>query len=372
MFNWEFLEVVAGLIFIYLLLSLLGGIITEIISSFISLRGHFLAKGIIRFLDDDELNLSDDFFANPNFKINHLEPSHKKKWSISRWFKKIWPFSRWIDDKKYPSYLSTKVFSDTVIDVLLRKTDNNESNTGFGRFEKIKTAIEQKLPDSETKQMLRSFINEAEHAKDKLAKFTETLDNRYDALMERVEGWFKRWVHIILFIVGIGIAVLFNADTFKIVKKLSENPQQRKQLIELAKTYENKIGNEKLQSYYEMSIGNKMDPSFVAKLKALAREDSTQALKLYSNSLQFHNVLQKDLLPNQSALGLDGIDSIKIPNDVIGFWPNVWWILKKALGLILTALAISLGAPFWFDILKKVMKVRSAGQVPEKAQQKGK
>jgi hypothetical protein len=31
----------------------------------------------------------------------------------------------------------------------------------------------------------------------------------------------------------------------------------------------------------------------------------------------------------------------------------------------MTALAISLGAPFWFDMLNKVMSVRSAGKAPE-------
>jgi hypothetical protein len=38
------------------------------------------------------------------------------------------------------------------------------------------------------------------------------------------------------------------------------------------------------------------------------------------------------------------------------------WFLK-AIGLVLTALAISLGAPFWFDFLSKILKFnpRSSG-----------
>lgn len=34
-------------------------------------------------------------------------------------------------------------------------------------------------------------------------------------------------------------------------------------------------------------------------------------------------------------------------------------------GLLLTALALSLGAPFWFDLLKKIMSIRAAGVKPE-------
>jgi len=51
--------------------------------------------------------------------------------------------------------------------------------------------------------------------------------------------------------------------------------------------------------------------------------------------------------------------------------PIVGWVIPietdplRWLGWILTTLATSLGAPFWFDILKKFMTVRSAGRAPE-------
>jgi hypothetical protein len=40
------------------------------------------------------------------------------------------------------------------------------------------------------------------------------------------------------------------------------------------------------------------------------------------------------------------------------------WALK-VFGLLLSALAVSLGAPFWFDTLSKFMNVRGAGKVPD-------
>jgi hypothetical protein len=45
---------------------------------------------------------------------------------------------------------------------------------------------------------------------------------------------------------------------------------------------------------------------------------------------------------------------------------NWWWILK-VLGLAFTAIAASLGAPFWFDLLNKFITVRSTGKAPEEA-----
>jgi hypothetical protein len=41
--------------------------------------------------------------------------------------------------------------------------------------------------------------------------------------------------------------------------------------------------------------------------------------------------------------------------------PEFW---AKLLGLLLTGIAISLGAPFWFDLLNKVVSIRSAGRSP--------
>jgi hypothetical protein len=37
----------------------------------------------------------------------------------------------------------------------------------------------------------------------------------------------------------------------------------------------------------------------------------------------------------------------------------------KALGLMVSVLAVSLGAPFWFDTLSSFMNVRGAGKVPD-------
>ena len=45
-------------------------------------------------------------------------------------------------------------------------------------------------------------------------------------------------------------------------------------------------------------------------------------------------------------------------------------ILVKILGLLMTVAAVSLGAPFWFDLLGKVAQLRSTGKREEPAPQK--
>jgi hypothetical protein len=54
-----------------------------------------------------------------------------------------------------------------------------------------------------------------------------------------------------------------------------------------------------------------------------------------------------------------------ITREVFG---TVGTFLSKLMGLLATGLAVSLGAPFWFDTLKRFLNVRSAGPVPKKSE----
>lgn len=48
-------------------------------------------------------------------------------------------------------------------------------------------------------------------------------------------------------------------------------------------------------------------------------------------------------------------------------WLAVWFkdVLSMVFGWMITAAAASLGAPFWFDMLKRIVSVRSSGKAPE-------
>jgi len=50
-------------------------------------------------------------------------------------------------------------------------------------------------------------------------------------------------------------------------------------------------------------------------------------------------------------------------------WTKQIW-LERLIGWLLTILAISLGAPFWFDILNKIINIRFAGKSPEEPRNK--
>jgi len=47
-------------------------------------------------------------------------------------------------------------------------------------------------------------------------------------------------------------------------------------------------------------------------------------------------------------------------------------VVKMIIGWLITALALSLGAPFWFDLLNKLMNLRSSLTTPATSTTKGK
>lgn len=59
-------------------------------------------------------------------------------------------------------------------------------------------------------------------------------------------------------------------------------------------------------------------------------------------------------------------DSIGV-NEAVYLSPRPNWFWPWAAGVLITALFVALGAPFWFDVLGRVVKLRAAGRVRDEA-----
>jgi hypothetical protein len=79
---------------------------------------------------------------------------------------------------------------------------------------------------------------------------------------------------------------------------------------------------------------------------------------------------------NTKFVSINKIDSIDAKKDLVtvygkvdaGFFPKGWYVIKQSLpgktnfwGFLITALMISLGSPFWFDLLSKFVQIRGSG-----------
>jgi uncharacterized protein YlaN (UPF0358 family) len=293
------LEVVIGLIFVLLLLSLLATTVMELLSSGLALRGKNLEKALRNMLAsaDAEEKVFRQFKQNPLYK------QLSQRYGKSR--------------RRSPSYLSSGSFQSILFDVLLE---------GEG-IDRIQERIDS-LPDRDLKQVLNQLLTDADY---RLDEFRSNIRNWYDNVMDRASGWYKRNIQKILVAVGLAIAVIFNADTIAIYERLESDPEALQQILTMAEDYLMVQGD---------SLTTTQDP--------VMRESLDKINHLISREI--------DEASAPLGLGWGGVDIQALT------WQD--WALK-VLGWIVTALAVSLGAPFWFDLLKKLVNIRGSGEKPK-------
>jgi hypothetical protein len=149
----------------------------------------------------------------------------------------------------------------------------------------------------------------------------------FNDTMDRASGWYKRNRQIGAFVIALVFAALINVDSINIATHLWREPTLRQAVAAQAEQY-------KLPVVGDSGQATSQGPQDVEDLETTFGE--------------LQQSLQKLNLP-------------------IGWKqrPQGWGILSTLGGLIITAGAATLGAPFWFDILQKLIGIRSAGKVPE-------
>ena len=319
MFGLQSLDIVIGLIFIYFVLSIICTAANEIIARLFQLRANNLAEGIQNLLSDPKIpNLSEKFFEHPLIQ------------SLCRGTKK-------------PSYIPSKTFALTFIDLVLK-----EKNVNSRFLSDIRAAVSALGQDSKIGRTMQIFLDEAEND---LQKLKASLETWFNEAMDRVSGWYKQKVQVIIFVLGAFIVTFSNADTVQIVKTLSNDPALRQEF-------------------------SKQVQEFVKQQSAPAPTPSTQGAKEGQPAAPSKKSPSTEMTPTKDAVGgqltfqegLNKLQEMQVSGIPMG-WKTLpsnskdWF--SKMVGLLLTALAVSLGAPFWFDLLNKVVSIRSVGASPE-------
>ena len=165
------------------------------------------------------------------------------------------------------------------------------------------------------------------------------IEKWFDDSMDRVSGWYKRWSQYLTIAIAIAVAVGLNANTLRIAERLDKEPATRTAVVASAeKTLENEATAAEKAAQEE---GEPADP--VATIKNAGENFSKATGEVTALKLPF--------------LWGEGND------------PGTMSLIDNALGWFLTVVAISLGAPFWFDALGKLANLRMAGKKPEKEPQ---
>ena len=309
MFNSTILDVGIGLAFTYLILALICTTVNEWISGILKTRGKMLVQGIEGMLGDQKLPDGKSLLAAFN--------AHATIGSLRQ--KKDAP----------PSYIAPSAFALTIMDLVTKPGSIN--------FDDLENGIKE-LPDGCVKTALLAAIQTA--GKD-LTKAQTAIENWFNGAMDRVSGWYTRRKQLVSVVPAAILTIFVNADSLSMANKLWVNPTLRQEIVNRAQADKDKVQKLMSAAY--------PDPNNPTKAEVRQPDD-------------------KSVLTSQSLLREVG--------DLVGWKTEFAVVHNRDLGAtiagsfahipgwILTMIAVSLGAPFWFDALNRIMNIRAAGKSP--------
>jgi hypothetical protein len=368
MLNSSILDIVIGLIFIYLLYSLMATIIQEIIASQFSFRAKILERAVFRMLEDENKFASK--FRSVWYLFKRTGNGGAKNSMTYEYYKHpLILFLGESDCRGKPAYINKETFSKVIVD-LLRGKD-------IAPGDDVKILIQKSL-DSKTTNWGNAKISEQTlsylksiwaDANGDIVKFKHHLEFWFEETMDRASTWYKKHVQFVLFFVGLAISIVFNVDTLKIIERLEKDPKLREQLVLQANAFQEAHPDLDKKLLLHQAEINKFQANYSENelrsndsLRNIELTDSLElanylALKSKRDDLfdQANTLIKNDIKSVHHSLGL-GWESYDSSSFASVFYSMVGWIV--------TALALSLGAPFWFDLLNKLMKLRGSVATP--------
>jgi hypothetical protein len=211
-----------------------------------------------------------------------------------------------------PSYLSAKAFADAIVELLV-----DEKAGALTKLDDLPRNLRKRI---------QPLVKEAG---DDLVAFKAGLERWFDDTMDRAEGAYKRWTTLLLFCIGLVIAVAGNASTVDVAQKLYVSSVTREAVVQAADS--------------------------VVVDRARTTEDLTTLAGATDTLAALH-------LP----VGWDANSDDFLVHLKTWSWDR--GDFGTLFGWLLTALLVMLGAPFWFDLLNKLVALRTSGTKPPTAE----
>lgn len=359
------LETGIALVLIFLIFSIITYVIQELIAVNLKYRSKMLWKAMAQIFDEVKLPgrmkltktmpvkdapATEEFYHQPLIQLLHQNLS------------------------KRPNYIPAASFALALMDMVVSKLPSAEGRNDM--LADIKAALPS-YADSRGKifEVLKTLANTSNSAHDLQMK----IEAWFNSYMNRVTGWYQSHTVASVRFIAIIITLVFNINVINLGKVIYKNGQLRTNLVALAdnvvdhpetvtryygKTFEQR--NNTLISYYDDTIKRETDDAIRKKLEK-EKADALDTLAASYTKLQLAAI---DTLTGK-------LKSADLP---VG-WTNSpfscsYWqgagsagsgfmnFLLALLGWLIGAGCISMGAPFWFDLLGKLVNVRRSGVKP--------
>jgi hypothetical protein len=286
-------------------------------------------------------SFADEFYGHPLIKAMIPKSSELPKWR--RLFSRKHPISFATRKKAHPSYVPSRTFALTVMDIVIK------GQQGPTDFDQLLAGINA-LPESDVKQSLLALMQNTDRT---LSTAQQRIEGWFNDAMDRCAGWYKRKTQLITIGVALVITIFANADTIKLANKLYVSPALRASLAAAAKA----TNSESVTDTQQQQLLNALS-GWTDEFRQFDQMYSATCSPSGNATPQCTSAIANASSPTP------GFPGQRLFSATLGSW-LVWLIPQHIVGWILSAIAVSLGAPFWFDTLNRFMNIRAAGKSPE-------
>jgi hypothetical protein len=407
--NNSIVLILVSLVLIYAVLSILVSILVEAWNYRYQERGKYLRKCIYKLLKDPLNNDYGYLFYN-HFTIAGLKTFQ---------FKLPHYISSNMFAEAFIDIIAKQAQHDRSVRLVNPDADGLETKQyEFSGAEPAPTVMERfresvyLMNTSPFSDLLRSFIDKSDGDYLKLKAMIEQWFNDY---MDRVSGWYKSGQRTKLLVAGFLVAIALNVDSLHLLKVLSLDDNLKNRLADQAGVV---VDNYQAMDSTQKNSATAMNTMILQSLrdttiKAVTTADSTSyahlgSLMRLNDSLERNSFVQKDSVAKESIHQLDStlyiLSSLNVPigwscHDAPLSWfergPASWFCdcpphvtspqpsgvltyiqdrnatggggnwFRYLAGIIISGFSLSFGAPFWFDLLVKLVNIRRSGKRPE-------
>jgi hypothetical protein len=308
-------DVLIGLAFVYLLFSLFCSAIQEAIAAIWDWRARNLEKALRGLLEDrtaGETGSDPSAVATGARNLQNLTQKFYGHGLIRGLYQDARGITSFGRNKRGPSYIHPRTFATTLLDLLAPDSPDADNPVAA-----VRDSIQRANLPAGTKQSLMVLVKEVGTSRDGLRA---EIEGWFDAAMARASGWYRRKAQLIICLLSLVVAIGLNVNTFAIADRLVRDEPTRTAVAQQA---------------IKLSQSQPLDENSVDR----AAKNIEDARKL----------------------GVP-IGWAKKPGDpaYVGNWKHIG--LHTWGGWLLTFIALSLGAPFWFDTLSKLARLRTTGK----------
>jgi hypothetical protein len=328
MFNSPILDLALALCFMYFILGLIVSTVHEFIYSVLgSKRSKYLKDAINSlFFDQGWKTLAANIFSNSNIQALKSQSKNGKT--------------------QEPSYIPAKSFAYALLDQF--RSGNNLLD--MNQIRAILTDDQKAANAGISGDVRKVLLSLFERAQGDLQQFQKHIETFFNDAMDRASGIYKRSTQKAILVISLVVAVGLNADTINTSKTLWSNPNALKKTADNITDVVNHIKNDS----GKITINATGDSVIIN-----TSLDTTVLSKDTTKSSERLRVIDKQVLLLKNTGIPIGWTKDNLPAN------DFWGILVKIVGLILTALALMLGAPFWFDMINKIVNIRGTGKKPD-------